>query len=110
MTDLLDLALLIASAGASLAGCFALAMSQPRNRRRVYGHGRKVHPPRLLRPAGWALILVSLPLSAARDGLSFAAVTWPLIVAAAAFSAAMWLAFYPLRASPKQIDERSQRG
>ncbi|MEM6898552.1 MAG: DUF3325 domain-containing protein [Pseudomonadota bacterium] len=86
-------ALLLGSAAlAAVLGCSWLSLSQPRHWRTVIGVG-KAHP--LTRPLGWGLIGLSWIFCMARDGASFAALLWPLLIAGAALIVAMTLAYRP---------------
>lgn len=89
--------LILAIGLTSLAGCLALALSQPRNRRRVFGHGVAEAAPGWLRPSGWSLLGLSLLISLMSEGISFGAVIWPMALAASSLLAAAALAFIPER-------------
>ncbi|MEM0984847.1 MAG: DUF3325 domain-containing protein [Pseudomonadota bacterium] len=75
-----------------LVGMAALALSQDRNWRSM---GIGVAPAGWVRPLGWGLILSALILCILRDGASFAALIWPMLLAAAAFLIGMALAYRP---------------
>lgn len=92
MSFLLGFLLLALAVLAALIGCAWLALSQSRHWRTVIGVG-KAHA--VTRPVGWGLIGLSLIFCAARDGASFAALLWPLLLAGAAFTVAMTLAYNP---------------
>lgn len=74
-----------------------LALSQDRNWRTVglaqarapYGRG-----------LGWAFLTASLVPVLLRDGLSFAALLWPMLIAASAIGVAMILAYRPALLRP----------
>ena len=89
--------LLALAALSAFLGCSYLALSQPRNWRTVMGEGA-AH--KAARPIGWGLIILSLILCIARDGGSFAALLWPLLLAGAAFLVAMLLAYQPSTLRP----------
>ena len=76
-----------------LLGCVLLALSQPRHWRAVL-NDRKANPP-MIAKLGWLLVIAALIPCILRDGGSFAALLWPLIFAASAFSTAMLLTYRP---------------
>ena len=89
--------LLTLAAICALGGCAFLALSQGRNWRTVMGKGQASG---LTRPLGWTLIGVSLVPCIIRDGASFAALLWPLLLAAASVTVALLLAYAPSGLKP----------
>jgi hypothetical protein len=91
-------ALLLAAALAAWLGCAGLALSQHRHWKAVTGGA----PPRRMsaRIAGWVLVVASLGLCIARDGGSFAALTWPLLLAGSALATAALLSWCPALLRP----------
>lgn len=71
-------------------GCAWLALGQKKNWRTVTGGNT---PPRACVGLGWMFVLATLISCVMRDGVSFAAILWPLIFATAAFLVAMTLAY-----------------
>jgi len=92
---LVDLALFLAAAVLSLFGCVTLALSQERHWRAVGSGTSPPRPPQTLAWLGWCLTGASLVLSILRDGPSFAALVWPLLIAASALSVGLILAYVP---------------
>ena len=90
MSLVLSILLLAVAAICAFIGCACLALSQPRNWRTVMGKGQ-AH--QATRPTGWGLVGLSLIFCVARDGGSFAALLWPLLLAGAAFLVAMVLTY-----------------
>jgi uncharacterized membrane protein len=80
------------------AGCALLALSQARHWQAVTASPSP--PPRALRRVGWSLVLASLMLCILRDGASFAALLWPLLMMAGALIAALLLAWWPAALRP----------
>ncbi|MEL7028314.1 MAG: DUF3325 domain-containing protein, partial [Pseudomonadota bacterium] len=72
-----------------------LALSQPRHWRAVMPGPAPDKPKRVLRIAGWVSLFASLIFCILRDGGSFAAILWPLILGAAALAVAMALTYRP---------------
>ena len=97
MSFVVGVLLLALAAICALIGCACLALSQNRNWRTVMGKGQASG---FTRPLGWTLIGVSLVLCIIRDGGSFAALLWPLLLAAAGFAVAMLLAYAPSGLKP----------
>lgn len=91
------IALLLLAGATSLTGCLALALSQPRNRRRVFGHGAGEAAPDWLRPSGWSLLGLSLLICLMSEGISFGAVLWPMTFAVSSLLTAGILAIIPGR-------------
>ena len=81
-------------------GCVFLALSQHRHLRAVLGERQAK---RITRPLGWLLVLSSLLFCILRDGVNFAALTWPLSMALASFLVAMVLAYKPGWLSPVAV-------
>ena len=92
MSPLAHALLLVAAGTLSLAGCALLALSQTRNWRTVIGQGA---PPPVMRRLGWICVGLALVVCVIRDGGSFAALLWPLLLAGGAFAVAMMLAYRP---------------
>lgn len=94
---------LVSAALLSLMGCVLLALSQPRNWRRVLGD-RKAESPKTA-TAGWLFVGAALLPCVLRDGGSFAALLWPLTFAFGAAATAMVLTFRPqwLRSLARRI-------
>jgi hypothetical protein len=86
-------ALFLAAAFTAWLGCACLALSQERHWKAVTGGA----PPRTksLRITGWLLVAASLALCIARDGGSFAALMWPLLLAGGALATAALLTWRP---------------
>ncbi|MEM0929347.1 MAG: DUF3325 family protein [Pseudomonadota bacterium] len=95
MALLIDLALLAAAVVLSIGGCVLLALSQPRNMRRVSISDTGVTTPAWFRVVGWCGVVLSCAPLFARDGASFAMLLWPLTLAGSAVFVAMVLAFKP---------------
>lgn len=74
----------------ALIGCALLALRQQRNWRIVVGEGAARNG---TAASGWSLIGLSFAFCVIRDGGSFAALLWPLLLAGAAFAVAMLLAY-----------------
>lgn len=91
-------ALFLAAALTAWFGCVCLALSQDRHRKTVNGGVPKRPVP--LRIAGWLLGAASLGLCIARDGGSFAALMWPLLLAGGALATAVLLTWRPTALSP----------
>jgi hypothetical protein len=87
------LALMILALLSSFGGCALLALSQARHWQSVTQSPGV--PPRALRVAGRGLLLASLAICIARDGLSFAALLWPMLAMAGALGVAALLAWRP---------------
>ncbi|MEM1396672.1 MAG: DUF3325 domain-containing protein [Pseudomonadota bacterium] len=84
---LLSLATILCGIGMAL-----LALSQDRNWRAVgVGHPRAGY----MRGLGWAVLSASLAPIFFRDGPSFAALIWPMLIAACAITVAMVLTYRP---------------
>jgi hypothetical protein len=95
MTVAANLVLLAAAFLAACAGGIALALCQARNWRAVTGERDLGAIARLARVIGWCLVFASLAFCVVRDGWSFAALLWPLLLGAAAAFIALTLAFRP---------------
>ena len=82
-----DAILLLAVFACAYLGFAALAMSQDRHWHHL-GGGR--HCPRrtcrVLRGAGWALLLAALMLALVRDGASFGSLLWVTVITVGALS------------------------
>ncbi|MEM9057577.1 MAG: DUF3325 domain-containing protein [Pseudomonadota bacterium] len=76
----------------SVPGMALLALSQTQHWRKV---GTTRSSPRAARPLGWSLTLAALAVCILRDGMSLAALIWPMLVAASAVTVALTLAFVP---------------
>ena len=86
--------LLIASCLSGYLGFAYLALSQHKNLRAVMGGIRmESRRNRWLRFAGSVLLVVSLLLCIVRDGPSFGAVIWAIVISVAATAVAMILTF-----------------
>ncbi|MGD1956977.1 MAG: DUF3325 domain-containing protein [Sphingomonadales bacterium] len=81
-------------------GASFLALSQDRNVHRVLGRSVQDKRVSMMRTTGWLLVFVSLIPCIARDGGSFAALLWPLLLAAASIATAMLLAYRPQWLTP----------
>ena len=79
----------------ALIGCSLLALSQNRHWRAVVGGKPPAQTASAARGRGWILVFITLLFCVLRDGESFAAVLWPLLLAAAAFLVSMALAYSP---------------
>lgn len=80
----------------SLFGFALLALSQRRHRWALAGaQAHLKYPVKYVRAAGWVSICLALIPCVLRDGGSFAAVLWPLILGACAFAIAMALTYRP---------------
>ncbi|MEM8682932.1 MAG: DUF3325 family protein [Pseudomonadota bacterium] len=84
----------------AFAGCTLLALSQGRNWRLVSGAYLPDTARRLARFLGCSLSVVSLGICIFLDGGSFAALLWPLLLAAAALLLAMVIAYWPTALKP----------
>lgn len=82
----------------ALAGCAALAVSQIRNWRKVMGTAAAA--PKSARRTGWALSIAALIPCVIHDGVAFAMLVWPLMLAVAALAIAMALAYHPRILTP----------
>ena len=98
MIALLSLA---ASALLALIGCQALALSQQRHWSRVMSTAPTPRTAKFARRIGWAAILLSLAISIGTEGPGFAALLWPLFMAAGAFIVALTIAYAPGRYRPR---------
>lgn len=94
MNFLAFLLLALALAAACVGGA-ALALSQARNWRSVVPAPHTKAVARAAHVSGWSFWLVSLAACVARDGWGFAALLWPLALAAGASCIALVLAFRP---------------
>ncbi|MEM1106963.1 MAG: DUF3325 domain-containing protein [Pseudomonadota bacterium] len=92
MSLAVSLALLALAISLCLAGMVLLAFSLNRNWRDV-GMKTPVWP--RARMVGWGLVFASLAATIARDGPSFAALIWPMLIAGAAILIGMVLAYRP---------------
>lgn len=94
MTLAVSLGLLALASLSSLFGMAALALSQERNWRNVC-NGAKPSETEIgiSRWCGSLLLMLALVFCVVRDGASFAALIWPLLLAAGAFVTAMSLAY-----------------
>ncbi|MEM8776635.1 MAG: DUF3325 domain-containing protein [Pseudomonadota bacterium] len=92
MTSLVDLIVFCLAAITALMACAFLALSQPRHWRAITGAN---HAPKSLRLAGWGSAALSLVFCILRDGGSFAALLWPLLLASGALTIAMALTYRP---------------
>ncbi|MEM1149198.1 MAG: DUF3325 domain-containing protein [Pseudomonadota bacterium] len=92
MSLVVSLSLLAFASILCLMGMVGLALSQDRNWRSVGAGGA---PAIWLRPTGWALIVASLVPSIFRDGPSFTGLIGPMLIAGAAFTVGMLLAYRP---------------
>lgn len=80
---------------AAFLGFALLAISQKQHRRTIEGGKSLAHARTKCLVVGWAMNLMSLSFCIVRDGISFAALLWPLISAAAALLVAAGLACRP---------------
>lgn len=88
----------ILAAVCAFAGCALLALSQPRHWQAVTGSA--TIPPRSSRRLGGGLVLASLVTCIWRDGASFAALLWPLLLMAGALGVSAVLAWRPASLRP----------
>lgn len=96
MMGVLSILLLLAAVGLSLLGCSFLALSQAKHARAVIGGRALEHKrQRSLRARGWVFVAFSFVPCVIRDGWGFAALSWSLIIAGAALTIAMLLAYRP---------------
>lgn len=88
---------LLLAAGGSLAGMGWLALSLEAHWQQVVGKGCHLTPARQrqLRAGGYASLLLALAACLLADHPSMAALTWPMLLAAAALSQALLLAWQP---------------
>ncbi|MEM1147644.1 MAG: DUF3325 family protein [Pseudomonadota bacterium] len=102
MTILLSISLFLLTALACWFGLLLIALSQRRNWRTLGLDGAGM---RIARPLGWALLVAAFGLSWLRDGMSFAMLIWPMLIALSAISIALLLAHRPsiLRVFAKMI-------
>lgn len=94
----MTLALMILALVSACAGCALLGLSQARHWQAVTASPSP--PPRTLRRVGWGLLLASLMFCILRDGASFAALLWPLLIMAGALIAALLLTWWPAALRP----------
>ncbi len=87
------LALMILALVSSFGGCALLALSQARHWQIVTRSPGM--PPHTLRVAGRSLLLASLVICILRDGLSFAALLWPMLAMAGALGVTALLTWRP---------------
>lgn len=92
--------MLVLAAFSAFLGCTFLAISQDRNCRKVLGNSVPDQSQRFARFIGWSLIGAALVFCILRDGGSFAALLWPLVVGSAAIAVAILLAFGPQLLKP----------
>ena len=92
--------LLILAFMCSLVGCAYLAISQDRNFRLVQDDANRRAPSRKLRPLGFVLLFLALCGCLLRDGVSFAALLWPLMLGISAVVVAQILSFRPAFLKP----------
>lgn len=92
MSPAISLALLAFASLLSIIGVAAVALSQERNWRNI---GVSKAPATWVRPLGWGLIFFALVPCIIRDGFSFTALVWPMLLAAAALVIGMVLAYKP---------------
>ena len=81
----------------AFTGCGMLALSQDRHWSRAFGAPAQTTTKSYLKWGGWALVVASLVFCTLRDGGSFAALLWPMLIALGAISVAMVLAYLPKR-------------
>ncbi len=93
MTGPAAIAFFILATAFAFIGAASLALSQDRHWRAVAPKGSRA--PGFLRPAGWCFTFACLVACIARDGGSFAALIWPILMAAACLVVAMSLAYFP---------------
>lgn len=87
---------LLAVIGTLYLGFVLLALSQDRHWHEA--GGQRQCPPRMrrmLRPAGYALLIVALVLALMRDGASFGALLWATTISAGAFAVVCTLTWRP---------------
>jgi hypothetical protein len=82
----------------AMAGLAALSVSQTRNWRKVMGTAAAA--PKNARRTGWALLIAALIPCVIHDGVAFAVLVWPLMLAVAALANAMTLTFCPGMLTP----------
>jgi hypothetical protein len=87
------IALLVLAALSAFSGCAMLALSQERHWQAV--SGATCGPPARVRRSGWLLITISLIMCIWRDGGSFAALLWPLMLMLGALATAATLTWQP---------------
>ena len=75
--------------------CAYLAISQPNHFRSATSSSLSPPLKKRLRWIGWTLLFLSLAACILRDGVSFAALLWPLLFAVSSFAVAMLLAYKP---------------
>lgn len=76
-------------------GCMSLALSQHRHWKIVTGTMLVARTKKAIRVIGWALLGVALLVCIEAEGLGFAVLIWPLLIAAGSFIVAMLLSFRP---------------
>ncbi|MEM9879121.1 MAG: DUF3325 domain-containing protein [Pseudomonadota bacterium] len=92
---MLDALFLICAFLCGLLGCSSIAISQLRHWRALFGPRAAPGRVFLARCAGWSLIAASLALCLVRDGASFGALLWPLVIGVSALCVALLLAYSP---------------
>ena len=95
MSIWIDIAWLVFASLFAFLGCALLAISQDRNWRTVMGGSPRPTTAQIARWTGWVFVFSALVACVMRDGGSFAALLWPLLLALAAFAVAMILAYEP---------------
>lgn len=102
MTIVLNISLLFGAIALGLIGAALLALSQDKHWRVVTGSAPKSSR-RLARQIGWGIAILILPLCIARDGASFGALLWPLILQLSAVGIAIIIATNPAWLKPLSI-------
>jgi len=97
---LLSTALLLSGVLLAFAGLALLALSQKKHAEVVLGRRVARTNSRIAVPVGGALVLASLIPCVLRDGVSFAALLWPLLVAGASAAVALTLSYKPKLLKP----------
>ena len=85
--------LTIAALLAATSGCLLLALSQRRHWQAVTRTASRA--PSSVRPAGWGMIGASLVLVVMREGTSFGALLWPMLIGVSALITVAILALNP---------------
>jgi hypothetical protein len=94
MTFVLTITTLVAAT----SGCMLLALSQRRHWQAVTGTASQARSS--VRPAGWGLIGVSLVMAVMREGTSFGALLWPMLIGGGALITVAILTLKPEMLTP----------
>ncbi len=92
--------MIILAAILSLLACTLLALSQRKHWKKVAGTELAVHASKAIRVCGWLLLVAAWVLCIIGEGVSFAALILPLLIATASFITALILGFQPKLLTP----------